>query len=98
MRLSIRPILTVLAGIAAVVAGVIWMNRAPGRPAPLPAPDIAADVVIDNTRLAEAGIALANQYTGEVGDTSSLEELQAALAQRGPAALAALQKELADVE
>jgi tetratricopeptide (TPR) repeat protein len=99
MPIPIRSIFSVLVCIAAVVAGVIWMKKAPSVPAKVqPAPDIALDVVIDNTRLAEAGIALANQYTGEVRDSNSLDDLRAAIEQRGPRALAALQNELVNLQ
>jgi hypothetical protein len=73
---------------AATVAGTtIWMRR----PEPVPTP------ILDHNPLADAGFILANRYTGEIRDPSSLEDLPSAIQQRGPQALAALESELAHV-
>jgi hypothetical protein len=44
---------------------------------------------------ADAGIGLANQFTGEISDPLSLQDLRDAIQQRGPAALGALRAKLA---
>ncbi|HEY2251133.1 MAG TPA: FG-GAP-like repeat-containing protein, partial [Planctomycetaceae bacterium] len=79
----------------AVGAVTIWRSRDKAAPrSELPA---AVELVIDNSRLADAGFTLAGEHTGEVRDPASLTELRAAIEQRGPAALAALEAQLADV-
>ena len=49
------------------------------------------EIYLDKSQLADAGIALANRYTGEVRDTNSLEDLKKALSRRGTDGLAELQ-------
>lgn len=56
------------------------------------------EVYLDKTQLADAGIGMANRFTGEIRDPNSLEDLRAALARRGPDALAGLQAGLDAVE
>ena len=56
------------------------------------------EVFIDKGQIADAGVILANRYTGEVRDPSSLQDLKSALAQRDVAGLAELQSEVARLE
>ena len=56
------------------------------------------EVYLDKTQLADAGITLANRYTGEIRDPNSLEDLRNALAMRGSAGLAEMQEALAGFE
>ena len=46
------------------------------------------EVYLDKSQLADAGITLANRYTGEIQDPNSLADLRNALAKRGKAGLA----------
>ncbi len=55
-------------------------------------------VFIDQGQLVDAGVFLANRFTGEIRDTRSLEELKNALKQRGEQGLAFLQGELANLQ
>ena len=98
MRKSIRMILTGLACIAALVAGAIWVNREPLLPLPMAPPPkavAASQIVIDDGQLANGGVLLANQFTGKIGDPRSLTDLKAALAERGPAAMASVEARIA---
>ena len=56
------------------------------------------EIFIDKGQLADAGVALANRYTGEIRDPSSLQDLRAALLNRSVGGLAALQADLATLE
>lgn len=56
------------------------------------------EVYLDKTQLADAGIGLANRYTGEIRDPNSLDDLRTALARRGTEALADLQAGLESFE
>ncbi len=56
------------------------------------------EIFIDKGQIADAGVVLANNYTGEIKDSNSLQELQAAVQQRGTAGLAALRADLAQIE
>jgi len=55
-------------------------------------------VYLDKTQLADAGIAMANRYTGEVQDSNSLADLRKALAKRGTDGLAELKSAEASFE
>ncbi len=61
-------------------------------------PAVPVEIVIDNSQIADAGLVLANQFTGQVGDSNSLQDLRAAIQERGPGALAALESELASLQ
>ena len=96
MRHRIRPILFGLTCAATVVAVGIWtMDK---RPVPKSEPSAAVKMVIDNRPIADGGLLLANQFTGEVHDSSSLEELRTAILKRGPGGLAAKKAELASLQ
>ncbi|MFN0051250.1 MAG: FG-GAP-like repeat-containing protein [Planctomycetales bacterium] len=58
------------------------------------APVGSAPAVIDNSQIADAGLALANEFTGDVADPQSLSDLRSAIAERGTNGLTALRKEL----
>ncbi len=58
-------------------------------------PFVGNEIVINHAQIADAGLVLANQFTGNVVDSNSLAELQAAVQQRGQSGLAALETELA---
>ncbi len=96
MHNSIRAILLGLACITAVIAGAVWINRAPRGEQRQPAiRSVPSNLVgINHGQLADGGLALANQFTGTIRDPSSLAELKSALAARGPAALASLDERL----
>ncbi len=53
-----------------------------------------ASVVIEYECLADAGLALASQFTGQISDPSSLKELREAIEHRGRSGLASLEAEL----
>jgi tetratricopeptide (TPR) repeat protein len=56
------------------------------------------EIYLDKTELADAGIGLANRYTGEIRDPNSLDDLRAALSKRGTESLAELEADLAVFE
>jgi hypothetical protein len=94
MRKVILPI-GLLCFVAVVV--MVW-NRRGEQDVPLSPSDAAPDIVIINSQLADAGIVLANQFTGEIHDPSSLQELRAAIENRGPGGLKALSAELKKIQ
>ncbi|MBS0202852.1 MAG: CRTAC1 family protein [Planctomycetes bacterium] len=55
-------------------------------------------VYLDKSQLADAGIALANRYTGDIQNPDSLDDLRKALEKRGNAGLSELQTDLATIE
>jgi hypothetical protein len=65
-----------------VVGAVYWAKR------PV---KVAGEVVLDKDVIADGGLFLAYEYTGEIRDPDSLEELRAAVLQRGRGGLADLE-------
>ncbi len=55
-------------------------------------------VFVDKSQLADAGLVLANNFTGTISDPLSLAELPAAIDQRSTGGLAALRRRLAEAE
>ena len=92
----------VVLGLVCVVAAAILWTRSSGptrgRSVSSPVQVDSAPIVIDNRQLADAALILANSYTGEIRDSSSLAELRSALEARGRAGLAALEAELAALQ
>jgi len=83
-----------LAATSAVV--VSWIMNVPTVPAPKPA---SSDVfVIDESIISDGGVGLAFEYTGEIRDPASLDDLRKAILERGPVGLAALEAELAGLQ
>ncbi|MBC8116506.1 MAG: VCBS repeat-containing protein [Candidatus Saccharimonas sp.] len=101
MRNSFSPIFISLTCIVTVVVLATWL-RSPRKP-PVPKPPASQNAAIDRNvldkgDLADAGLSLAVQYTGEIHDSNSLQDLKAAIQQRGPAGLVALETELAKLQ
>src|SRR5436189_5484035 len=90
-----RPIVVGLVCAVAVIFAVMWSRGARTVPAPKPEPEVAAKAVIDYECLADAGLALASQFTGAAADPGSLADLRESIGQRGPGGLATLEAELA---
>src|SRR5690349_12939590 len=87
---------------AVLVAGVAtWVIR-PGltRSGKDPIPEVLPSnkIVVDTTWLADAGVLLAIDHTGDIRNPRSLQDLRGAIEQRGPVTLALLQAELAALE
>ena len=95
MRSQIRPILLGLILAATAIAVGIWANKGA---VPTSVPEVPVEIVIDNSQIADAGLVLANQFTGQGSDSSSLQELRAAIQERGRGGLAALEAELASLQ
>lgn len=81
-------------------------HDAAGEPSPVSAADAEStvtpaeqlhngEVYLDKSQIADAGIALANRFTGVIQDPDSLEDLRNALAKRGNAGLLEMQGILA---
>lgn len=94
MNKTVRTSVLVLGAVAGlVVAGVWWQGRTPA-PQADSRPVDRAPFSLDNAQIADAGVVLANLYTGEGSDSRSLDEFKAAIAQRAPQALAAIEAQL----
>ena len=95
MRRQIRPILLGLILAASAIAVGIWANKGV---VPTSVPTGPVELVINNDQIADAGLVLANQFTGQVRDSSSLQDLRAAIEERGRGGLAASEAELAGLQ
>ncbi len=105
-RLKLVLALIAVCVVAAVMIIALKRDRtgrdAAGGTDRVPATDHAPDqqlhngeVYLDKTQLADAGITLANRYTGEIRDPNSLADLRNAVAKRGSAGLAEMTDDLA---
>jgi hypothetical protein len=97
MRKRSRLLILGLTCILILAGAAIWAKR--GGRIPTIEPSISSlETAADTGWLVDGGVILAGQFTGDVRDTGSLLDLRAAIGQRGPGALAALQTKLASLE
>ena len=81
---------------ATLAVMVSWSLR--GRTGPAPKPASPEVLIIDTDYISDGGVTLANEYTGEIRDPESLDDLRLAIQERGRGGLAALEAEFADLQ
>ena len=68
------------------------------RTGPAPKPASPEVLIIDTDYISDGGVTLATEYTGEIRDPESLDDLRMAIQERGSSGLAALEAEFADLQ